>query len=298
MLQEYALALQDAVESSYDSIVAWLSVFILVIDPLWRFVAVLAKAIWPHVVNTTSSAIRFQASLPVATLLAEAATVTLTILLVLLRRFIARRRYVPRAQRSIRLFRARVNRRYLAFTAAVERNFRLSARAFPHVLYWVATALLAWLAPGFTDTLREKLWLWMTVTWPALYALYVVLCIRGHESASGGGRVGGRAGNRRASEVAANAAIRPPSAGTPNSPPGAGGAPRGAVVTPRDVDRVLMYWVVFTVATCCGVLAQYVPFAASMISSLTPPFVRTIVFFVVVWMHLPGPGSGLLVSGY
>lgn len=252
----------------------------------------LGKAIWPHVVNVTASFVRFQASLTPTTLLAEAATIILIILFVLLRRFIARRRYIPRAQRSISLFRARINRRYLAFTAAVETNFRLSARAFPHVVYWVATALVIWLAPEFAFNLRQNFWVGVTVTWPALYALYLVLCIRGQDSGARRASIGAR--NPRAAEVAADAAVRSPAASTPAS---SRRRSKVVVVTPRDVDRVLMYWVVFTVATCCAVLAQYVPFAAPVISTLTPPVVQTAAFFGVVWVHLPGPGSGLQVSG-
>ncbi|CAM9541237.1 unnamed protein product [Sphacelaria rigidula] len=189
-----------------------------------------------------------------------------------------------------------MNRRYLAFTAAVETNFKLSARVFPHVMYWVATGLFTWLAPELAGRLREKLWVCVTVSWPALYALYLVLCIRGQGSGEGGARrnsVGSR--NRRASEVAAAAAVRAPSTKSPTSPEGGS---RVALVTPRDVDRVLMYWVVFTMATCSAVLAQYIPFAAPVISTLTPPVVRTAAFFCVVWMHLPGPGSGLQVVYY
>lgn len=288
------MALQNALQASFESISAWASVVVLILSPILRFAAVLGKAVWPHVVNATTSFVRFQSSLSPTTLLAEVAGITLAILLILLRRFIVRRRYIPRAQRSVRLFRARMNRRYLAFTAAVETNFKLSARVFPHAMYWVATGLFTWLAPELAGRLREKFWVGVTVTWPALYALYLVLCVRGQGSGEVGARrnsMGSR--NRRASEVAAAAAVRSPPTASPTS---SEGGSRVAVVTPRDVDRVLMYWVVFTMATCSAVLAQHIPFAAPVISTLTPPVVRTAAFFGVVWMHLPGPGSGLQVG--
>lgn len=78
--------------------------------------------------------------------------------------------------------------------------------------------------------------------------------------------------------------------------PGEAALARRAGVTPHDVDRVLMYWVVFTVARCCGALPGYVPFASSLVESLATSAVRTATFFLVLWVHLPGPGSGLEVS--
>lgn len=274
-----------------DFVSAWSSILFLILSPIWRLAAVLGKAIWPHVVNATASFVRFQASLSPTTLLAEAASIILVILLIFLRRFIARRRYIPRAQRRIHLFRARVKRRYLSFTAAVETNFRLSARAFPHVIYWFATGLFISLAPEFAFKLREKFWVGVTVTWPALYALYLVLCIRGQENVARRASIGAR--NRRAAEVVANAAVRSPAASSPASPRNGSNT---VLVMPREVDKVLMYWVVFTIATCCAVLARYVPFAAPFINTLMPPVVQIAAFFCVVWMHLPGPGSGLQVS--
>lgn len=291
--QAYAWALQDALETSYESIAAWSSVLGLFLSPLWQLLVVLGRALLPHVLSASTAMWRFQASLPLSTLCAEAAVIVLLVLLILLRRFIARRRYVPRAQRSIRLFRARINRRYLSFTAAVERNFRLSARAFPHVMYWAMVGLIVWVAPESTTKVRDKLWIWVTVTWPALYALYLVLLIRGHKNSAEARRESG--GGGRAAEVAAAAAVRSPIASSPGSPTGTA-VSRGSVVTPGDVDRVLMYWVVFTVGQCCSTLAEYVPFAGPMLQSMTPPSVRTAAFFVFVWMHLPGPGSGLQVG--
>lgn len=244
---------------------------------------------------------RFQASLSFSTLCAEAAVVTFVVLVVLLRRFIVRRRYLPRAQRCIRSFRARVNWRYQSFTASVERKFRLSARAFPHVVYWIAAALLAWLAPGSTSWLRDNLWVWVTVTWPALYALYLTLLLRGQKGASGspGGDRRKQAVGADAAAVAAGGRVRSPSLrvarGVPPSSPGEAIAQRAAV-TPHDVDRVLMYWVVFTAAQCFSVLSGYLPFATSLLGRMATPAVRTASFFFVLWIHLPDPGSGLQVS--
>ncbi|CAN0298248.1 unnamed protein product, partial [Laminaria digitata] len=150
---------------------AWGSVFALLLSPVLQLLAVLAGAVWPHARSGAITLWRFQASLSLSTLCAEVAVVVFIILVVLLRRFIVRRRYLPRAQRRVLLFRARVNRGYLSFTASVERKFRLSARAFPHVVYWAAVAAFGWLAPDFSAELRDKTWVFVTVTWPTLYAL-------------------------------------------------------------------------------------------------------------------------------
>lgn len=301
MTQEYALAFQAAFESSWESLTAWTAVLALLLSPVWQLLAALAKALWPHVRSATITLWRFQASLPLSTVCAEVAAVLFVILVYLLRRFIVHRRFLPRAQRRVRLFRVRVNRRYLAFTASVERNFRLSARAFPHVIYWAAAALFAWLAPESAFKLREKLWVWVTVTWPTLYALYLALLLRSND---GPCVAVGERGRTRSEEVAAGATTASPTVGSAGavrarrgSPasPGEAALARGAGVMPHDVDRVLMYWVVYTMAQCCSVLTAYVPFAGSMVETVAPPAVRTAMFFFVVWMHLPGPGSGLQV---
>ena len=159
-----------------------------------------------------------------------------------------------RAHKSVLVLRARFHRRYVSFTLAVERNFWLSARALPHVMYWVAASLLMWLAPELTSMACEHLWVWVAVTWPTLSALYLLLLVRSDDLV------------------------------------------RESRVMPLDIDKVLRYWVVFTAAQCLQALTEYVPFASAIVESIAPPILRTIIFFAVVWMHLPGPGSGLHVS--
>lgn len=230
----------------------------------------------------------------------------MVILVILLRRFIVRRRYIPRVQRSVHLFRTQMNRRYLAFTAAVERNFRVSAKAFPHVVYWTLAGLFAWFAPDTAGNCRDKMWVGVTASWPSLYALYLALSLRSQNSSTvvldegsrgRGPRVlpGQPAHSRRALTVTRKNVSGSRSMAAVN---GREATPtRGSTtVLPHDVDRVLMYWVVFTMARCCSVLAGYVPFAASVLQVVAPPIVRTMTFLAVVWMHLPGPGSGLQVS--
>ncbi|CAN0583070.1 unnamed protein product, partial [Ectocarpus sp. 12 AP-2014] len=126
------LAFQAAFETSWHSLSAWFSVVTLFLSPVLQFLAVLARAVWPHAQTAAITLWKYQASLPASTLCAEAAAVVLFVALVLLRRFIVRQRYIPRARRRVRNFRARINTAYVSFTASVERNLRLSARAFPH----------------------------------------------------------------------------------------------------------------------------------------------------------------------
>ncbi|CAM9279242.1 unnamed protein product [Ectocarpus fasciculatus] len=320
-LKELALAFQAAFETSWHSLSAWFSVLTLFLSPVLQFLAVLARAVWPHAQTAAITVWKYQASLPVSTLCAEAAGVVLFVALVLLRRFIVRQRYLPRARTRVRNFRARINTAYGSFTRSVERNLRLSARAFPHVVYWTAAASLAWLAPGPTESLRDKCWVVVTATWPFVYASYLVLHVRDHnevngdDSADGSSVDGTPAGAGTRGAVVKTTGLRTPGAGTPGTgtptavtpravTPRAGtsraGTPRagtpatpglahGASVTPQDVDQVLMYWVVFTVARCWGLLAAYVP------ETFFTPYVRTVTFFLALWMHLPGPGGGLKV---
>ncbi|CBN79833.1 conserved unknown protein [Ectocarpus siliculosus] len=305
-LKEFVLAFQAAFETSWHSLSAWFSVLTLFLSPVLQFLAVLARAVWPHAQTAAITVCKYQASLPASTLCAEAAAVVLFIALVLLRRFIVRQRYIPRARRRVRNFRARINTAYMSFTASVERNLRLSARAFPHVVYWTAAASFAWLAPDLTGSLRDKFWVFATATWPTLYAVYLVLLVRSQnavndEDSAGGSSVNGTPAGAGTRGTAAKAPVlyapgaRTPREGKPRAgTPGAGtparsGLARGAGVMPQDVDRVLMYWVVFTVARCWGLLAAYVP------ETFFTPYVRTVAFFLALWMHLPGPGSGLQV---
>ncbi|CAB1106710.1 unnamed protein product [Ectocarpus sp. CCAP 1310/34] len=304
-LKEFALAFQAAFETSWHSLSAWFSVLTLFLSPVLQSVAVLAWAVWPHAQTAAVTLWKYQASLPASTLCAEAAAVVLFVALILLRRFIVRQRYIPRARRRVRNFRARINTVYVSFTASVERNLRLSARAFPHVVYWTAAASFAWLAPGLTGSLRDKFWVFATATWPTLYAVYLVLLVRSQnavndEDSAGGSSVNGTPGGAGTRGTAAKAPLlyapgaRTPREGTPRAGTGAGtparsGMARGSGVMPQDVDRVLMYWVVFTVARCWGLLAAYVP------ETFFTPYVRTVTFFLALWMHLPGPGSGVQV---
>lgn len=295
------MAFQAAFETSWHSLSAWFSVLTLFLSPVLQFLAVLARAIWPHAQTAAITLWKYQASLPASTLYAEAAAVVLFVALVLLRRFIVRQRYIPRARRWVRNFRARINTAYVSFTASVERNLRLSARAFPHVVYWTAAASFAWLAPGLTGSLRDKFWVFATATWPTLYAVYLVLLVRsqnavnGEDSAGGSSDNGTPGGVGTRKTVAKTPVLRTPGAGTPGTgtlragTPARSGLARGAIVMPQDVDRVLMYWVVFTVARCWGLLAANVP------ETMFTPYVRTVTFFLALWMHLPGHGSGLQV---
>lgn len=255
---------------------------------------------WPHVRSAATSLWKYQASLPRATLLAEAAFVAFAIGAVLLRRLIVRQRYLPRAQRRVRLFRQRANRSYNSFTSSIERKFRLSARLFPHLVYWTAAAFFAWLAPDAAGHLRDTLWVSATTLWPTTYAIYLVLLLRSqHRSQAAGSASGGGAnvvspGNASTNaQVTRRTPVRPPPTGTPGAgttarSPGSGLARVGSVM-PQDVDRVLMYWVVFTVASCVGLVARLIP------ENRLTPHGHTAVFFVALWMHLPGPGSGLQV---
>ena len=305
--KEYALAFQVALRSSWVFLSSWGSVFALILSPVLQLLAVLAGAVWPHARSGAVNLWRLQASFSLYTVCAEVAVVIFVILVILLRRFIVRRRYLPRAQRRVLLFRARVNRGYLSFTASVERKFRLSARAFPHVMYWAAAAAFGWLAPDFSADLRDKTWVFVTVTWPTLYALYLTLLIRGQGPPDPSGGSPGQ--GERTGGAGKALAVAPGAAATTNSrspvmraprrspmSPGEAALARRPGVTPHDVDRVLMYWVVFTVARCCGALPGYVPFASSVVESLATSAVRTAAFFLVLWVHLPGPGSGLEVG--
>lgn len=310
-------AFQVALECSWHSLSAWASFLTLFLSPLLQFVAVLARAMWPHIQGAAVGLWKYQMSLSMSTVCAEVATVVFIIAALLLRRFIVRQRYIPRAQRRVRLFRARVNRTYRSFTASVERKFRVSARAFPHVVYWSAAGSFAWLAPDLAGKLRENFSAFLTVTWPTAYALYLALLLRSQDRSNGEGGAGaGRGGDEDEDEdedyvaVAAGTpgggaavgarrtpvrtpptGVRAPGESTPARSPGSMLA-RGAPVSPQDVDRVLMYWVVFTVTTCCGC----VPFVLSAVEIVATPYARSIGFFLVLWMHLPGPGSGLQVS--
>eukprot|EP00903_Cladosiphon_okamuranus_P019888 g18280.t1 len=320
-LKECALAFQAAFESSWHALSAWAAVMTLLLSPVLHFLAVLARAVWPHVQGAAAALLRYQASLPLSTVLAEVAVVVFVVAVYLLRRFIVRQRYLPRAQRRVRLFRATLSRRYASFTAAVERNLRLSARAFPHVVYWTAAGSFAWLTPYPAGWLRENFSVFVTASWPTLYGLYLTLLLRSQNQdapngisstgaggagtpggANGGVDVGGgTTGARRRTRISTPVRTPVASTSTSTSTPGTGtgtssmarspGAAlgRGARVMPQDVDRVLMYWVVFTVVKVISLL----PFASTAAEIVGKPFVRSIAFFLVLWMHLPGPGSGL-----
>lgn len=287
----------------------------LFLSPVLRFLAVLARAVWPHAQGAATALLHYQASLPLSTILAEVAVVVFVVVVYLLRRFIVRQRYLPRAQRRIRLFRARLSRGYASFTAAVERNFRLSARAFPHVVYWTAAGSFAWLVPGPAAWLRENFSVLVTAAWPTLYGLYLTLLLRSQTQdapngaspvVGGAGIPGGVGGGTTGARRRTPAPVRTPVArtSTSTSTPGAGtGTPsmarspgaalgRGARVMPQDVDRVLMYWVVFTVVKVVSLL----PLASTAVEIVGKPFVRSVAFFLALWMHLPGPGSGLQVN--
>lgn len=299
----YALAFQTALESSWHSLSAWASVLVLFLSPLLQFLAVLARSAWPHVQVAAIGLWKYQASLPLSTICAEVASVVFVIAVLILRRFIVRQRYIPRAQRRVRLFRARLNSSYRSFTASIERKFRVSARAFPHVVYWSAVGSFAWLTPDLAGKLRDNFSASLTITWPTMYALYLALLLRSQNRSNDDGSVDGdtsvavAAGTpgERTSVGARRTPVRTPTArtlgaGTSATSPGSVLA-RGVPVSPQDVDRVLMYWVVFTVTTCCSC----VPFVLSALEMVATPYARSIAFFLVLWMHLPGPGSGLQV---
>lgn len=276
----YIWTIQNAVKLSVEAISAWLTVLMLVFSPLSKLVWILARAAWPPTLKAASAFWTFQSSLSPSALYFEAVAIAVSLLLIWLRRFIIRRGLIPRARRSLGLYRARISRGYVSFTTSVERNFRLSARVFPHVAYWTVVSLSIWLVPESMHFLRRKLWVWQIVTWPTLNALYLVLSIRDQKEQT--------QGNERAVESVTPVLVPLHARRSRSSP---------AERIIRYVDRALMYWVVFALSGCCGVLATYVPFAGSMIQAATPPPVRTAAFLLVTWMHLPGPGNGLKARG-
>lgn len=242
--------IQAALWSSWDLLYSWGSLFMLVLSPVGQLILILARAAWPPAQFVTLAVWGQQTS----TLCAEAAGVILVIMFLMLRRFIIRRRYIPRAQESIRRLRARLNRIYMSFAVALERNFRLSARVLPHVVYWLAAGLVTGFFPEFASTSRELLWGWFTVTWPTIYASYLLLLVRSGDGAH---------------------ELR---------------------VAPQDMDQVFMYWAVFSVISCCGALVQFVPFFMPLLESVVPSTLWSVTFWAVVWMHLPGTGSGTKVD--
>lgn len=177
--QEYFLVIQAALWASWNLIYSWGSLFMLIMSPVGQLVLILAKAAWPPAQFMALAVWEQETS----TLCAEAAVVMFMIIVIMLRRFIIRRRYIPRAQESVRRLRARLNRVYTSFAVALERNFRLSARALPHVVYWLTTCLVTGFFPEFASASRDLLWGWFTVTWPTIYASYLLLLVRSRDGA-------------------------------------------------------------------------------------------------------------------
>ncbi len=52
-----------------------------------------------------------------------------------------------------------------------------------------------------------------------------------------------------------------------------------------DVDRILMYWVIFSIITCVGNAVLLVPGARFFINLV--PLGREVTFFILLWLHLP-----------
>lgn len=274
--QVFLFAVRDAMMLSGEAIAAWFSFLALIFCPLWKMTRIVVTAAWPPTLGAADAIWRFQASLPRSILHLEVCAVVVTTLLVMLRRFIIRSRVIARVRRNVELLQARAHDRCLAFSAAVERKFQISARALPHLLYWTAVGCALWLAPSFLTYAREKLWILVTITLPVLRTLFLTLRIMDRG-------ISATYRNERAKEVATAARLL--SRTRESCSPG--------VV--RAVDRALMYWVVFSFATCFGVLAGYLPLYASIVRTLAPPLVQTVAFLGIVWIQVPGPSNGLKV---
>ncbi|CAM9896435.1 unnamed protein product [Choristocarpus tenellus] len=306
-LEAYYQALEDVYRSTVASLSSWLTLVALIFSPFVQLLGILARAIWPPVRTIGVTAWRTQCALPRHVIVGEIAAIATVLVLIALHRLIARRRYIPRTLTYVRLRREAAGRRYRSFSAGVERKYRLSAKIFPHLAYWAVTILLMWLLPVVAMSLCEWCWEVVMFFWPIMYASYMVLWVRaevrksqcsekhapGHTKECNGDTLLLK-GSR--SSVTNDTTYN-------NNSHGRGGRVKKQLanvvnvqvqreVGPEDVDKVLMYWVVFASCQCSLYLAVSLPFVGTALLR-RPPAWSTIAFFFFVWMHLPGQGSGL-----
>ncbi|CAM9742334.1 unnamed protein product, partial [Discosporangium mesarthrocarpum] len=306
--EEYFQVLTAAVHNSLAAASSWLTLLTLTFSPFLQFLGVLGRGAWPPARAVGAAAWRAQVSLPLHVVVAEFAVIAAIALTVALHSFIARRRYIPRSLAFVRRRREVADRRYRSFTAWVERKYRLSARAFPHVVYWAVGGLLTWFLPAtVAASLRNWCWDAVTVFWPVLYAAYLVLELKsqakkalgrqsganvnGNRIGAGVDRVagtpGGGSNNRAGSVVKGKARARARTSLVDIKAQGP-----AMEVSHEDVDRVLMYWVVFSTYQCLLYVVSFLPLMTVLVRRI-PSALATMVFFFFMWMHLPGQGSGL-----
>lgn len=227
---------------------------------------------WPRVQGVPTRLSNFLASVISNVSTEVGAVVIVLIVNLLLLRFFPRGRYPHRA---------RLDGAGASYSELVGRMFHPSHRAFPHVVYWVSAGLFAFLAPEPTAKVWDTFGLFVTATWPSLYALYLAMRLRSEDVPDSADTPGARRTLQR-QELTTS-----PSSADHDHP-----VHSASVVSPQ-VDRVLTYWIVFAVVMCCS----YVPLASSVAEKVaTLSFVGPAAFFLVLWVHLLGPESGLQVT--
>lgn len=252
------------------------------LDTLWlllsacvsglRFTTALLRMAWPRVQGVPTHLSNFLASVISNVSTEVGAVVIVLIVNLLLLRFFPRGRYPHRA---------RLDGAGASYSELVGRMFHPSHRAFPHVVYWVSAGLFAFLAPEPTAKVWDTFGLFVTATWPSLYALYLAMRLRSEDVPDSADTPGARRTLQR-QELTTS-----PSSADHDHP-----VHSASVVSPQ-VDRVLTYWIVFAVVMCCS----YVPLASSVAEKVaTLSFVGPAAFFLVLWVHLLGPESGLQVT--
>ncbi|CAM9731857.1 unnamed protein product, partial [Phaeothamnion confervicola] len=303
--QAYSAALGGAVATTWTSLVAWYKLWLLVLTPPLRAVWVCLSDAWPVMRALLVAVWDWQAAQPTTVLLAEIGGVLSLLLLYLLQRFIARRRYVPRARAKVAAVRHRVSKRYHTFIAEVEKKSNFAARTLPHACFWIVAVTAAVFAPDLVATVTEGLgWDLLTVFFPVLSTLFLVRGLKGSPPTTAAAATaavltttrtppprvmsfstsaGARGSGRRGSAAGGGAAAAGDRAST---------APDGRPTAP-EVSKALMYWVIFAFLCCCHYVVTMVPFVPRLLERL--PMLERLALLFFVWLQLPGPVAGIHV---
>lgn len=155
---EYSDAFMRACTATWDAASSWVYLAWLVVLPASRAVRGVTTSVWPHVregVRLCWATFVAQGRTAIA---AELSAVVLVILAILLKRHIARQKYVPRARAAYSRLAARVDARYTRFLDGLRKQSQTLAALFPHVAYAALVGIALRFLPSLAHSAAELTW--------------------------------------------------------------------------------------------------------------------------------------------
>jgi len=298
----------SAARDFYTALVLFLqasyAISILLLAPLFHGLSLAFKHLLPHVKSGLQQSYNYQLSLPRHVHLLELAFLLFLLVCYMAKKFIQRKRYIPRLLSHVAAKKRAIRAAYLRHLARVAAVNATVATLLPHAIYFVICVLLtkfanpivAWFAEGYSIEL-------LSVVYPIFGTISVVQAtvIAKQTGLTDGtilstpAKTASKTPSKPApAKSAPGSRSRTPTLTSPLGSIRVGGGTRrastdGTDLSPspdEDLYHAIMYWVVFAVSTATYTTLSLIPVVGRYTASLHAYALPARLFFFL-WLHLP-----------